>query len=82
MEDFISNQDLLDPNLDLKDKSEEYLVGIATFHFEDDVANAAIKLLRENYDSSYFFCVDCDGLATSYKNCCLNRNLECSNINF
>ncbi len=59
----------------LEDVSETKLVDIATFHSEDVIANKAMRILKEKYDSTYFFCNDCDGLATKQKDCCLNYNL-------
>lgn len=57
-------------------KTENELADIATFHEDDIVANAAMKELRERFDPTYFFCVDCDGIATSEKDCCMNRIID------
>lgn len=46
---------------------EEMLIHIAEY-WCDDRANRAMKILRERYDKSYFWCADCDFLVT--KNCC------------
>ena len=35
-----------------------------------------MKVLREEYDETYKWCEDCDGLVTTEKNCCLNKNLN------
>lgn len=71
----LTEADLQNPNLNLEGMEEDNLVKVATFHVEDEIANKAIKILRENFDSTYFFCTDCDGLVTTFKNCCLNRKV-------
>lgn len=53
-------------------KEEWVLVRTAETHEDDEVANEAMKQLREKY-GDYFFCSDCDGLVVKRENCCLNR---------
>ena len=33
----------------------------------------ALKELRESFDKTYGWCMDCDGLVCKEKDCCLNR---------
>jgi len=40
---------------------------------DDNVANKAMKELRERFDKTYGWCMDCDGLVCKEKDCCLNR---------
>ena len=49
------------------------LINIATFDPSDSVANAAMKQLRKDYDPTYMFCLDCDGLVVKEKECCLDN---------
>ena len=39
---------------ELEDKTEDELVSIASHHDEDEVANAAMKVLKSKFDSTYF----------------------------
>lgn len=48
---------------------EEMLIKIAESEC-DNKANRAMKILRERYDKSYFWCADCDFLVTKKENCC------------
>lgn len=54
-------------------KKEEELILTAQEHPDDDVANAAMKELRERFDETYIWCEDCDGLVVKEKDCCINR---------
>ncbi len=54
-------------------KTENELIDLATWHIDDAVANKAMAELRERFDSTYFWCTDCDGLVVKDKDCCLNR---------
>ena len=55
--------------------SEEFkLIQLAEQHPNDNVANEAMKKLREKFDKTYGWCQDCDGLVCKEKDCCLNRN--------
>lgn len=56
--------------------TEIELIEIAERHLIDKKANFAMKILREEYDKTYGWCEDCDGLVITEKNCCLNRNLN------
>lgn len=56
-------------------KTEEQLL-IACYGESDTEANAAMKELKERFDPTYHFCLDCDGLPTTEKNCCLNREID------
>lgn len=53
-------------------KEERRLVILAECG-SDKESSEAIKKLREEYDSTYGFCMDCDGLVVKEKDCCLNR---------
>ena len=57
-------------------KTEDELAYIAEQHPDDEVANKAMAELRERFDSTYTWCVDCDGLVVKEKDCCLNRNVS------
>ena len=63
----------------LQDKTKNQLDDIATFHCEDIIANEAMKILKEKYDNTYFFCGDCDYLVVKEKDCCLNYDLTDEN---
>jgi len=52
---------------------ESKLILLAEMHPDDKVANAAMKELREKFDTTYFWCEDCDGLVCKEKDCCLNN---------
>ncbi len=54
-------------------KLEEELVVIAQMSIDDNAANYAMKMLREDYDKTYSWCDDCDGLVVKAKDCCLNK---------
>jgi len=54
-------------------ETESKLMQLAEQHPEDEIANEAMAELRKRFDSTYFWCVDCDGLVTTEKNCCRNR---------
>lgn len=56
----------------LNGKDESQLVIIAERHPEDDVANKAMQILKEQFDATYGWCSDCDGLVCKEKDCCLN----------
>jgi hypothetical protein len=49
------------------------LMRLAEMHPDDEVANSAMKELREKFDSTYIWCQDCDGLVTKEEDCCLNK---------
>jgi len=59
---------------------EERLVNIATFHSSDKIANAAMKALREEFDETYGWCEDCDGLVCKEQDCCLNQPITDDNF--
>lgn len=52
---------------------ERLIVSIAQGHSDDKYANNAMKQLKERFDKTYMFCVDCDGLVTKEKDCCLTQ---------
>ena len=54
-------------------KTENELISLAEQHPDDNVANKAMKELRESFDKTYGWCMDCDGLVCKEKDCCLNR---------
>ena len=53
--------------------TEAELIQTAEQHEDDIVANEAMRLLREKYDSTHFWCDDCDFLVVKQSECCLNR---------
>jgi hypothetical protein len=53
--------------------SEQELIKIAEKGESDLKAKMAMYLLRENYDSTYGWCNDCDFLVCKKRDCCLNR---------
>lgn len=57
-------------------KTENELINLAQTHPSQSVANKAMKELRERFDPTYFWCVDCDGLVVKESECCLNRKIE------
>jgi len=57
-------------------KTEKELIELAQNHEDDDVANKAMKELKERFDKTYFFCDDCDGLVCKEKDCCLYDKIE------
>ena len=52
---------------------EMNLAVIAENHHDDDYAAKAMRILRIYFDSTYFWCDDCDGLVCKEKECCINR---------
>ena len=54
-------------------RTEDELINIAQADQDDEIANAAMKELRERFDSTYIWCMDCDGLVCKEKDCCLNK---------
>jgi len=57
----------------MKDLSEYDLCKIAQTDESDDKASEAMRELRKRFDSTYFWCEDCDGLVTTEKECCLEK---------
>jgi len=57
----------------VKTMTKHQLVQTAQWHENDDVANAAMARLRAEFDATYFFCHDCDGLVCKAVDCCLNQ---------
>ncbi len=53
---------------------EGALINTAMFHQDDEVAATAMKALREEFDNTYGWCEDCDGLVCKVKDCCMNRD--------
>lgn len=56
------------------------LINIAETCPDDKIANEAMKILREEYDPTYMWCVECDGVVCKEKDCCINKN-QVSNEN-
>ena len=52
--------------------TEEALIILAENHPDDDTANLAMSELRNRFDPSYGWCLDCDGLVCKEKDYCLN----------
>ena len=59
-------------------RTEEELIDLAEMHPDENVANGAMKELRERFDATYFWCYDCDGMVCKEKDCCLNINTSSS----
>jgi hypothetical protein len=53
-------------------KSELQLIKLAEMHLEDSVANLYMKELKTKFDSTYMWCMDCDGRVFKEKQCCMN----------
>lgn len=58
------------------DKLESGLILIAENDPCDKKAKQSMKELREKFDKTYMWCLDCDGLVVKEKDCCLNRISE------
>ncbi len=56
-----------------RNSREDALIVLAEMHIHDHIASQAMKKLREHYDKTYGWCMDCDGLVVKEKDCCLNR---------
>ena len=56
--------------------NESELHRLAQWHKDDDIANAAFKELRERFDKTYMYCIDCDSMLVKESRCCLNINRE------
>jgi hypothetical protein len=66
-----------------RNEMEKILRGAAQDSFSDEVANSAMKELRKNFDPTYMWCADCDGLVVKEKDCCMNRPVDDNdNISF
>jgi hypothetical protein len=51
---------------------ENNLHKIAQYDSDNKRANKALKILRQYFDPTYFYCSDCDDLLTIEKECCYN----------
>jgi len=51
---------------------ERDLCALAERSDSDEVAKAAMRRLRREYDGSYGWCRECDGLVVKEDHCCLN----------
>ena len=60
-------------NVTQRDVDEWNLVATAQNTEDDQAANEAMRLLRENFDPTYGWCEDCDGLVCKEKDCCMNK---------
>lgn len=56
-------------------EEEKQLITIAQ-HGNDEDANKAITKLREEFDQSYGYCLDCDYLVVKDSECCMNVNKD------
>lgn len=64
-----------------EDDSESDLIKIA--EGGDNIsAQVAMEYLRKNYDSTYVWCNDCDGMAVKKNQCCLIKNNNDEEVNF
>lgn len=54
-------------------RTEKELIALAEQHLDDNVANEAMKELRERFDETYGWCSDCDYIVCKEKGCCLNK---------
>ncbi len=57
----------------LNEKTELELITIAQTEQSDEIANAAMKLLKKKFDYTYMFCNDCDGAVVKESLCCMNQ---------
>jgi len=55
-------------------ETENELIVIAENDPDDEKAKMAMKKLREQFDSTYGWCNDCDGLVCKEKDCCKNTS--------
>ena len=55
---------------------EKFLCRKAEQHPDDNIANRCMKTLREEFDPTYIWCPDCDGMVVKEKDCCMNRAPE------
>lgn len=56
-------------------EEEKQLIAIAQYGNDED-ANKAITKLREVFDQSYGYCLDCDYLVVKESECCMNMNRD------
>jgi hypothetical protein len=63
-------------------KTESELIAIAEQDLDDNKANESMKELRERFDPTYCWCLECDCLVVKEADCCLNKELEDENINW
>jgi|TARA_R110000782_G_scaffold208453_1_gene296850 RNA polymerase subunit RPABC4/transcription elongation factor Spt4 len=61
---------------------EERLSKIAERHECDEMAKYAMKKLRRDYDLSYTWCEDCDGVVVKERECCWNLHLPLDENDF
>lgn len=54
-------------------KTENELIILTQVHPDGSVASSSMKELRERFDNTYDWCMDCDGIVCKQKDCCLNR---------
>jgi len=52
---------------------EHKLAAIAECHLSDKVSSFAMRLLRNLFDPTYFWCNDCDGMVVKEDECCLKQ---------
>jgi hypothetical protein len=61
-------------------RTEAQLIRFAEMHPDDKVANKAMEELRERFDPTYMWCVDCDGLVVKQSECCMNKKYDDGDI--
>lgn len=54
-------------------KTEEELIYLAETALEDKDAQSAMDELRDRFDKTYMWCLECDGAVVKSSECCLNR---------
>lgn len=54
-------------------ETENELMQLAQDHPDNEITELAMAKLRDRFDKTYIWCVDCDGLVVKEKDCCLNR---------
>ena len=53
--------------------NKDELIRLAEAHIDYSVANKAMKELRDRFDKTYIWCLDCDGQVVKENDCCINR---------
>lgn len=52
---------------------ENHLRFFAEQHPCDKISSISMQILRDDFDPTYFWCNECDGLVCREKDCCLNQ---------
>jgi hypothetical protein len=58
----------------IKLKTEIELIILAEQNSNNNLANKAMRQLRERFDKTYIWCYDCDGVVCKEQDCCNIKN--------